>query len=130
MIAIAEFTISRWETEEPFDAPTKGPSRERVFVDKTFSGDVVGRSSAVLMTCQVSDEQAGYLASEPLAVAIEGLSGTFVMHHGGTVEGNVVEQFGKIISGSGTGDLSGISGTGIFRHDTSGAIFTLDYELN
>ena len=130
MIAIAEFTISRWETEVPFDAPAAGPSRERVFVDKTFNGDVAGTSSAVLMTCQVSDEQAGYLASERLTVSIEGRSGTFVMHHGGTVEGKVIDQFGKIIPGSGTGELAGISGTGVFKHDTEGAIFTLDYELN
>ena len=130
MIAVADFSISRWETEEPFDSPTDGPTRERVFVDKSFSGDVVGSSSAVLMTCQVSDEQAGYLASERLAVSIAGRTGTFVMHHGGTVDRKVIEQFGKIISGSGTGELTGISGIGIFRHDTEGAIFTLDYELN
>jgi hypothetical protein len=130
MIAHAEFAITRWEQEEPFDAPSSGPPQARTFVDKSFSGDVTGTSQAVLITCQVSNEQAGYVASERVTVAIGDAFGTFVIQHGGIVDGESIEQFGNIVPGSGTGDLAGIRGTGVFRHDAEGARLTLVYELD
>jgi hypothetical protein len=125
MIARADFAITKWEQEEPFDTPSSGPPQARTFVDKSFSGEIAGTSHA----CQVSDEQAGYIASERLTVAIGGTNGTFVMQHGGVVDGDSIVQFGNIVPGSGTGDLAGIRGTGVFRHDSEGARLTLDYEL-
>jgi hypothetical protein len=129
MIARADFAITKWEQEEPFDAPGSGPPQARTFVDKSFSGEIAGTSQALLITCQVSDEQAGYIASERLSVTIGGANGTFVMQHGGVVDGDSIVQFGNIVPGSGTGDLAGIRGTGVFRHDAEGARLTLDYEL-
>jgi hypothetical protein len=129
LIATSQFTITRWETEERYDAPESGPAQERVAVDKAFSGDISGTSTAVLLTCQVSDDSAGYIASERLSVSIGERTGTFVIQHGGIVDGQRIEQFGNIVPGSGTGDLSGIRGTCVYRHDANGALLTLEYEI-
>ena len=129
MIAQASFEITRWDEEVPFDAPEHGPSRARLHVDKAFSGQVHGTSKAELITCAPSETQAGYIASERLDVTIDGRSGTFVIQHGGIVDGQETTQFANVVPGSGTEDFAGIRGTAKYEHDEKGARFSIDYTL-
>jgi hypothetical protein len=126
--AIANFDVNRWD-ETPFDAPDDGPPQSRVTVSKTFTGELAGTSVAELLTCR-GPEGAGYLATERIEGALHGQEGTFVVQHGGLMAGDeVVEQFGWIVPGSGTGALAGITGTCRYTHDASGATLLLDYRI-
>ena len=98
----------------------------RTTVKKTLTGDLQGTSVAELLMLWAEDH-AGYVASERVTGRLEGREGSFVLQHGGLVDGETLNPFGHVVPGSGTGDLAGLRGTGIFLHDENGATFTLDY---
>jgi len=128
--AIANFEITTWD-ETTYDEPADGPKLTRVTVKKRFSGDLRGESTAELLTTQGEDGSAGYLASERVEGALVGLSGTFVLNHGGTVRHETpVHWYGVVVPGSGTGELRGLRGDAVYQHGASGAILTLEYEID
>lgn len=55
---------------------------------------------------------AGYVVSERFVGTLAGAAGSVVMHHGGLMgAGTAPTTFGSIVPGSGTGALTGLSGT-------------------
>jgi hypothetical protein len=98
-------------------------------VRKVFTGDLEATSVADLLTCQAAEDAAGYVASEVVEGTLAGKTGSFVIQHGGTIDGTTTTPFGYIVPGSGTGELAGLRGSAEFRHDENGAILTLDYEF-
>ena len=126
---LATFSIDEWKEVDTWDAPGEGPALGHTRVRKSFSGAVSGTSVAELQTCKHSDEQAGYVATERLSVTIGERQGTFVIQHGAIVDRGTFTLFGHIVPGSGTGKLTGITGTARFEHDEGGARLTLDYDL-
>lgn len=122
------FDITRW-VEVPYDEPVDGPKLARATVEKRFSGILEGTSRAELLLCQGGDG-AGYLGSERVTGVLDGREGTFVIQHGGIVDGETPRAFGSIVPGSGTGDLEGIRGSAAFSHDATGAHLTLTYILS
>lgn len=127
--AITAFAVTSWDAT-PIDEPAEGTPQGRVTVGKTFTGELDGTSIAELLTCQ-GPEGAGYVATERITGTLHGHAGTFVVQHGGLMEGEtVLEQFGWIIPGSGTGALKGLTGTCRYTHDASGATLLLEYEMS
>ncbi len=124
----AQFEIEDWD-ESTYDEPARGPKLSRATVHKAFSGEVEGTSVAELVTCRAEGGEA-YAAIERVEASVEGRAGSFVIQHG-ALRGDDSEghSFGAIVPGSGTGELTGISGEASFAHDESGASLTLDYEL-
>src|SRR5687767_9284360 len=100
--ATATFEIAGWE-ETAYDEPGDGPKLTRVTVRKRFRGEVEGESVAELLTCQAGDDGAGYVGSERVTGRVGGRAGTFVVQHGGTMDGDAQRPFGHIVPGSGTG---------------------------
>jgi Protein of unknown function (DUF3224) len=84
---------------------------------------------AELLTCQAAEDAAGYVASEVVAGTLAGKTGSFVIQHGGTIDGTTTTPFGYIVPGSGTGELVGLRGSAEFRHHGNDAVLTLDYEF-
>ena len=74
---------------------------------------------------------AGYIAQERFVGRIGDRAGTFDLQHGGAAwpDGTTSHQFGYVVPHSGTGQLKGLNGTLVFRHDDAGAVFTLEYEF-
>ena len=79
--------------------------------------------------CGRADGVGGYIAQERIDGTIGGRAGSFVLHHGGTRSGGAETRFGYIVPGSGTGELSGISGKIEYHQDAHGATLTVDYDL-
>ena len=125
----AAFAVTGWE-QVALDEPAEGPPRSRATVTKTFTGELEGTSAAEVLTCG----ETAYTAQERITGRIDGRAGTFVIQHGAVTgdaaddEGRPVSR-GTVVPRSGTGELAGITGTVAFRHDETGAVFTLDYEL-
>jgi hypothetical protein len=119
MQIIADFEITGWD-EEP----------ELTHVRKRFSGGMEGTSVARLLTAQSEGGQ-GYVASEVVTAAIDGRTGTFVLQHGGigSTDGKILFQFGMVVPGTATGELTGLTGTARYEHTESHARVTLDLEL-
>jgi hypothetical protein len=105
------------------------PKLSHAVVAKVFKGDIEGTSRSELLMCGRSDGTGGYTAQERIECTIEGRTGSFVLHHGGTRSGGSETRFGYIVPGSGTGDLTGLTGQATYHQDEHGATLTIDYDL-
>ncbi|HET9662099.1 MAG TPA: DUF3224 domain-containing protein [Thermomicrobiales bacterium] len=128
--ATAEFTIISWEPV-PNDEDVPGPRIVRTVVKKTFTGALTGASVAELLTCESESGSAGYVAMERVEGTLDGLDGTFVLQHGGIFDAvtGKATPYGAVVPGSGAGELSGLRGSAEYKHDESGALLTLHYDL-
>ncbi|MBS2961569.1 DUF3224 domain-containing protein [Actinocrinis puniceicyclus] len=101
-------------------------------MEKRFRGEVEGRS-ATLFTAAY-DQKAGvgtYVAMESFEGSVGGHAGTFNFAHSATTLGSDRDgEYFVIVPSSGTGELTGISGTGGLSVDTDGTHrFWLEYQL-
>ncbi|MEV0405499.1 DUF3224 domain-containing protein [Actinoallomurus sp. NPDC050550] len=122
------FTLDTWDAENPYDE-RDGVTFTRVHVDKTFSGGLVGTSTAELITV-VTENPAAYVGVERFQGALDGRTGGFVLQHNAGGEDGKPWLTWKIVETSGTGDLKGIKGEGqIIILEDGGHSYTLDYEV-
>ncbi len=122
------FEITGWD-QVPYAEQDEGPQLARAAVKKTFAGELSGTSTAELLLCSADDAHAGYIAQERVTGRLADREGTFVMQHGGIVDGEEQRPFGRIVPGSATGALAGLRGNVVFMHDAQGARLQLDYEF-
>ena len=125
---VVPFAITGWE-QINYDEPTDGVPLARATVRKTFDGELRGTSVAELLLCAPDDAHAGYLGQERFTGILAGREGTFVIQHGGIVDGPDQRPFGAIIPGAATGALRGLRGNVTFMHDEQGARIQIDYEF-
>lgn len=123
---IIPFQVTAWETQTT-DETTANPTLSRITVKKSFDGEVRGESVGELLMCASADGAAGYTIMDRFTVEIENRKGSFVAIHGGMTD--EMKASGKIVPGSGTDDLEGISGTLEFKSDENGKRIILDYSL-
>jgi hypothetical protein len=128
--ATGSFQITGWD-QKPYGDEGDGPQLARATVTKTFRGDLEGTSSAELLMCGDASGGggAGYIAQEVVTGTLAGRAGTFVLQHGGLRGAGEAYTFGNVVPDSATGALHGLTGKVEYRHDESGAVFTLDYDL-
>lgn len=127
--ARSDFAIEDW-VEEPID---KGPGATIawVTVTKAFTGEIVGSSTAHLLTGVTEvDGSAGYVGMERMAVSLAGREGTFLLQHSAGMRDGSEHLDLTIIPDSGTDELAGITGTGQIDIGPGGEhSLTLTYEL-
>ncbi len=132
--ATSSFKVTGWD-QTPYDQDVPGPHLSRATVRKTFEGDLVGESTAELLMCQADPADlgagAGYVASERVVGQLGSRTGTFVLQHWGLSGGGHPEQTdGHVVPGSGTGELTGLSGKVEIIVDTKGShTLALDYDM-
>jgi hypothetical protein len=120
------FQLTGWDAV-PYDETTESPTLSRITVKKTFDGELKGESTGELLMCAAADGSAGYTIMDRVSGELCGRRGSFVMIHGGTTD--VMGAGGKIVPGSGTDELRGISGTVEFKSDENGKSIILDFTL-
>jgi hypothetical protein len=121
--ATASFVLDKWEPQATDKAA--GTEFARVAIAKTFTGAVEGTSTVEMLTASNATSRA-YVGFERLAVSVDGRKGAFVLHHTADDTGLTL----KILTGSGSGELAGISGTASIEIDEEkNHTFTLAYEL-
>ena len=105
-------------------------------LSKTFTGAIEGTSTVEMLYTRTPGETgsytgAGYVALERISGSVDGHRGTFALLHISTVLGNEPPLSRYLISpGSGTGDLTALSGVGLITIDDDGThTLHLDYEL-
>ena len=72
---------------------------------------------------------AGYVAIEQATGTLNGLKGSFALQHTGTMDQGKFELNVKIVRGSGTGELAGITGEMTITIAAGKHSYTLDYNL-
>lgn len=131
MRATSSFEVTGWD-QTPYGENTEPPLLSQATVLKTFTGDLEGESTAQLLMCQADAKDltagAGYVASEVVNGVLNGKTGSFVMQHGGLSSAGNNRTYGHIVPGSGTGELSGLTGEVSIAADGDHTI-NIDYEL-
>ncbi len=129
MLTNAKFKIESWD-EEPFDEPEDGPKLTRAHIKKSFHGDLSGTGNLMYVMTYLDSGVASFMGFEKVVGSLGERTGSFVLRHAGTFDGEKATAEYEVVPGSGTGELAGLSGTGGFsaghaeEHD-----LTLDYEL-
>lgn len=101
-------------------------------MEKHYEGDIIGRSATLFTSA--FDQAAGvgtYVAMESFEGTLAGRSGTFnFVHSASTTGSDRTDEFFTIVVNSGTGELTGITGTGGMTVDGDGTHRVwFDYEL-
>ena len=125
--ANSTFTVDNWD-EEPLD-DWAGIGLTRTRLTKTFKGDLEGSSVVLATMLKTPAGSMAYVAFEHFTARIGEREGTFVLEHSTRMSSR--GQFGDwiIVPDSGTGDLTGIAGTGEILKSGDEQVFQLDYEF-
>ena len=116
------------EAEPPF-LDRDGIKLNRNVVRKVFSGDLVGTSEAQMVAAHTANAgSAGYVAIEHFSGSLGGKAGAFVLQHHGLMHRGDAALAVIIVPDSGTGELTGISGTLEIDSDAEGHSYVLEYE--
>lgn len=106
------------------------PMLDRMTIDKTFSGGLEGSSRGQMLSG--GDPQtgsAGYVAMERFEGKLDGKSGSFILQHSATMHEGAHEMSVKIVPGSGTDELCGITGSLAITVEAGRHRYGLDYAL-
>jgi hypothetical protein len=104
------------EARGNFDVQTKpeatiGDSIGRFSLDKTFHGDIEGKSVGEMLAVRTATPgSAGYVLIEHVTGKVKGRPGAFMLQHYGLMDRSKPELKVAIIPDSGTGELAGIAG--------------------
>ena len=129
MYARTMFKIMSWD-EEPFDEPEGGPKLTRAHVKRSFEGDLIGTGNLMYVMTHLNSESASFSGFEKVVGSLGGRTGSFVLRHTGSYDGEKATTECEVVPASGTDGLAGLSGTGGFsaghaeKHE-----MTLEYEV-
>ena len=115
---------------QPLADPAADPMLGRMTIDKTFSGDLQAASKGEMLMAQTSVKgSAGYVAIERASGTLQGRSGTFVLQHTGTMNRGAAQLSVTVVPDSGTGELTGLTGTLAISIVDGKHVYALDYAL-
>lgn len=112
------------------DSAAAGEAIGRMILDKQFHGDLEGTSLGQMLAAMTRVAgSAGYVAIEQVRGTLHGKSGTFVLQHSGTMTRGTPHLVVTVVPDSGTGDLTGLSGTMRIIVEGKQHSYELDYSL-
>ena len=118
------------QPEPPF-LDESGVTLSRNAVSKTFHGEMAGTSEAQMIAAfTATPGSAGYVAIEHFTGSVEGKSGSFVMQHSGLMNRGDAQLTVTIVPDSGSGELTGISGTLDIDNIDGQHSYALNYDLS
>jgi hypothetical protein len=92
------------------DREVKGLNR--MTIDKQFRGDLDAVTQGQMLSARTDiPESAGYVAMERVEGKLHGREGSFVLQHTGTMSRGKPSLLVTVVPDSGTGELSGLTGT-------------------
>lgn len=84
----------------------------RLTIDKRFHGDLEASAKGEMLATQTEVKgSAGYVALERVTGKLQGRSGSFVLQHSATMKRGEPESTITVVPDSGTGELTGLSGS-------------------
>lgn len=129
MIATGKFSVTGGSEQTVHDAPGE-IKLTRVSGSQRFGGTIEGLGSVEWVFGYRSDRSAVFAGLQRIEGSIDGRSGSVVLESTGEHDGKTSKGRWRIVPGSGTGELAGISGAGSF--DAPGgpeASYELEYRL-
>ena len=101
----------------------------RMLINKEYSGALVGKGIGQMISKRTEQGASVYSAIEEFTGTVEGKKGSFTLFHTGLMSATSQELNVLVVEGSGTEELSGITGK-LSIHQNNGAhTYTFDYQL-
>lgn len=126
------FTFSDWK-ERAVSPSEVRPGLAHASVTNTFSGGIQASGTTCEYTIAYVTESTGsFTGMEVLTGSLDGRDGTFALDERGSFEADgTLRCVFDVVPGSGTGDLTGLRGTGSFATKTGqqSVPYTFDYDL-
>ena len=135
MKAEGTYGVKKWE-ENAYEQISSEMKMTKASVAYSMSGEILGNALVeYLMFYKYFDAKdqhkssAIYVGLIRFIGNVKGKEGSFAIEDRGTFEIGAASSTLKIISGSGTGELHGIQGTGRYSANQTGIHIELDYNL-
>jgi Protein of unknown function (DUF3224) len=128
--AASTFKIESWE-EKPYAEIEGGRKLTKASVKQALSGDIEGEAAVEWLMCYRPDQTADFVGLQRISGQLGERSGSFVVvQSAGTFDGTEARASISVVPDSGTGDLSGLRGTGELSAPQGGEYsLTLEYEF-
>ena len=108
-----------------------GPLMGRLSINKTFSGDLQATSKGEMLSAGTAVKgSAGYVAMERVTGMLHGKSGSFVLQHSGTMNRGAPQLTVSVVPDSGTGELTGLTGTLGIQIVDGKHLYAMEYEIS
>ncbi len=108
----------------------QGITLGRMALDKQFHGDLAATGKGEMLTALTGiDGSAGYVALERVTGTLHGREGNFIFQHAGLMNRGAQELSITVVPDSGTGQLSGLTGTFTLAMVDGQHFYTFDYSL-
>lgn len=114
------FVVSAWD-EKPVQEISDNEKIVTARVTQKYSGALQGESCVEYLMYYSDAENAIFTGFETFEGQYNGLAGRFVMVHNGRYENNVASSEWQIASGSASGELAGLTGSGSFGAGPGGS---------
>jgi expansin (peptidoglycan-binding protein) len=112
------------------DDATAATSIGRYSLDKGYRGDLEAASAGEMLGAgNPATGTAGYVAIEQVSGNLHGKSGSFALQHFGTMDQGKFDLNVRVVPGSGTGELEGITGTMTIIIEGGKHSYTFEYLL-
>ena len=102
----------------------------RFLLDKLYHGDLSGVGKGEMLTGGTAvKNSAGYVAMERVTGTLHGKSGSFIVQHSATMTRGTPDLSIRVVPDSGTGELSGLTGSMAIIIENGKHLYELTYTL-
>jgi hypothetical protein len=114
------------------DSSPEGTVLGRTSINKQLYGDLEAATTGEMLSAMTGVKgSAGYVAMERVTGVLHGRAGSFVLQHSGTMSRGAQRLDITVVPDSGTGGLTGLSGTMVIRIEAGGKHFyDFDYDID
>lgn len=108
----------------------EGSTLGRLSLDKQYQGDLeaTGKGEMLSVRTKVTGS-AGYVAIERVTGTLHGKTGSFVLQHDGLMNRGAPALLIHIVPDSGSGELTGISGSATIKIEGGKHFYAIEYTL-
>ncbi|SFV09872.1 DUF3224 domain-containing protein [Pseudoduganella namucuonensis] len=127
-VAAGEFDVTM--TPELMSVAASGFGLGRMVLDKRYHGALDATGNGEMLSFRgAAPDSAGYVAMERVEGVLDGLKGGFTIQHHGIMNRGAPALMVTVVPDSGSGDLTGLSGTLEIRIEEGRHYYAFDYAL-
>lgn len=118
--------------QKPDNPPAEAANLGRMSIDKQFHGALEATSQGEMLSVMSETKgSGGYVALERVTGTLDGKQGGFVLQHNATMNRGVPQLNIIVVPDSGSGELTGLTGTMNIRIEPGGKHFyEFDYQFS